>query len=127
MYEILTSHNAMFLVMREIRGKSAGELAAVLRERLDAETETFASNDSFRLHGMNGRQIHRLPQRRAAIFKQIRRKTKGGDEPQLAMALPGLCQADHTSTLPTAFAGIPYALVLAGRSLFTNDSAPMTH
>ncbi|HLH77564.1 MAG TPA: DUF1524 domain-containing protein, partial [Candidatus Binataceae bacterium] len=40
--------------------KSAPELAALLRERLDAETETFASNDGFRLHGMNGRQIHRL-------------------------------------------------------------------
>src|SRR5216684_2641179 len=51
---------AMFLVMRDIRGKSAPELAALLRERLDAETEIFASNDRFRLHGMNGRQIHRL-------------------------------------------------------------------
>jgi Protein of unknown function (DUF1524) len=55
-----TMQYAMFLVMRDIRGKSAEELAVVLRERLDAETETFASNDSFRLHGMNGRQIHRL-------------------------------------------------------------------
>jgi len=46
--------------MRDIRGKTAPELATALRERLDAETETFASNDSFRLHGANGRQIHRL-------------------------------------------------------------------
>jgi Protein of unknown function (DUF1524) len=51
---------AMFLVMRDIRDKNAAELAGLLRERLDAETETFASNDRFRLHGMNGRQIHRL-------------------------------------------------------------------
>lgn len=55
-----TMQYAMFLVMRDIRGRSAPELAALLRERLDAETETFASNDRFRLHGMNGRQIHRL-------------------------------------------------------------------
>jgi len=55
-----TMQYAMFLVMREIRGRSPTELAAALRERLDAETETFSSNDRFRLHGMNGRQIHRL-------------------------------------------------------------------
>lgn len=55
-----TMQYAMFLVMRDLRGKSAPELAAMLKERLDAETETFASNDRFRLHGMNGRQIHRL-------------------------------------------------------------------
>jgi hypothetical protein len=55
-----TMQYAMFLVMRDIRGRSAPELAALLRERLDAESETFASNDRFRLHGMNGRQIHRL-------------------------------------------------------------------
>lgn len=55
-----TMQYAMFLVMRDIRGKSTDELAQVLRGRLDAETETFASNDYFRLHGMNGRQIHRL-------------------------------------------------------------------
>ena len=55
-----TMQYAMFLVMRDIRGKSAEELVVDLRERLDAETETFASNDRFRLHSMNGRQIHRL-------------------------------------------------------------------
>jgi Protein of unknown function (DUF1524) len=46
--------------MRDIRDKTVADLAGLLRERLDAETETFASNDRFRLHGMNGRQIHRL-------------------------------------------------------------------
>jgi hypothetical protein len=55
-----TMQYAMFLVMRDIRGKSALELATLLRARLDAEPETFASNPFFRLHGMNGRQIHRL-------------------------------------------------------------------
>jgi len=55
-----TMQYAMFLVMRDIRSKSAPELAALLRDRLDAETETFTSNDRFRLHGTNGRQIHRL-------------------------------------------------------------------
>lgn len=55
-----TMQYAMFLVMRDTRGKSAPELAKLLRGRLDAETETFSTNDGFRLHGMNGRQIHRL-------------------------------------------------------------------
>lgn len=55
-----TMQYAMFIAMRDIRGKSAPELAALLCERLDAESETFAGNDRFRLHGMNGRQIHRL-------------------------------------------------------------------
>jgi hypothetical protein len=56
-----TMQYAMFLVMRDIRGKGAAELASMLRGRLDAETDTFfSSNDRFQLHGMNGRQIHRL-------------------------------------------------------------------
>ena len=55
-----TMQYAMFIIMRDIRDKTAAELATMLRERLDGEAETFASNESFRLHGMNGRQIHRL-------------------------------------------------------------------
>src|SRR6202040_1326231 len=51
---------AMFIIMRDIRDKTADELATMLRERLDGEAETFVSNESFRLHGMNGRQIHRM-------------------------------------------------------------------
>jgi hypothetical protein len=50
----------MFLVMREIRGKGADEVAELLRKRLDAEEETFATNEGFRLHGMNRRQIQRM-------------------------------------------------------------------
>jgi hypothetical protein len=66
-----TRQYAMFLVMRDIRGKSAADLAALLRERLDSEGETFARNDRFRLYGMNGRQIHRLLAR-MTVIRQIR-------------------------------------------------------
>jgi hypothetical protein len=55
-----TMQYAMFLVMRDIRGKSAEALAETLTLRLGEETDTFSSNDRFRLHGTNGRQIHRL-------------------------------------------------------------------
>ncbi len=55
-----TMQYAMFLVMRDIRGKGVPELVLLLRQRLDAETETFASNSRFRLTGTNGRQIHRM-------------------------------------------------------------------
>ena len=55
-----TMQYSMFIAMRDIRGKGVDELAALLRQRLDSEPETFLSNPAFRLHGMNGRQIHRL-------------------------------------------------------------------
>jgi hypothetical protein len=47
-------------VMREIRGWSVEELARGLRERLEADTETFTSNDRFELTQMNGRKAHQL-------------------------------------------------------------------
>jgi hypothetical protein len=50
----------MFLVMRECRGKTAEDLVSTLRSRLDTDGESFADNGRFHLHGMNGRQIHRL-------------------------------------------------------------------
>jgi hypothetical protein len=53
-------YNIFQLTILAIRGKSTAELAQVLKERLDAETETFASNSRFRLHGANGRHVHRL-------------------------------------------------------------------
>jgi hypothetical protein len=53
-------YNMFQLVILSIRGKGAPDLARILTDRLAAEDETFASNDRFRLHGMNGRQIHRL-------------------------------------------------------------------
>lgn len=86
-----TMQYAMFLTMRDIRGKTASELATVLTERLAAEEETFASNDRFRLHGTNGKQIHRLLARmtdfvetragRASRYAEyIRRSGKSGYE-----------------------------------------------
>ena len=53
-------YNMFQLVILKIRGKSATELATILAERLDTDEEIFANNDRFSLHGMNGRQIHRL-------------------------------------------------------------------
>jgi hypothetical protein len=55
-----TMQYAMFVVMKEIRGLSAVEVAEALTKRLAGEPETFSSNDRFSLHGMNRRQIHRL-------------------------------------------------------------------
>jgi hypothetical protein len=55
-----TMQYAMFIVMRDVREKSAPELVSLLRQRLDSEAETFLSNDHFYMHGMNRRQIHRL-------------------------------------------------------------------
>jgi len=55
-----TLQYAMFIVIRDIRGKSAEEVATVLWQRLADDQETFAKNDRFALHGMNGRVIHRL-------------------------------------------------------------------
>jgi hypothetical protein len=51
---------AMFTVIRDIRGKSAPEVAELLTKRLADEQETFGGNDRFALHGMNGPQVHRL-------------------------------------------------------------------
>ena len=53
-------YNMFQLVILKIRGKSTAELAEILTERLNAEEETFANNHRFYLHGMNGRQIHRM-------------------------------------------------------------------
>lgn len=55
-----TMQYAMFLVMRDIRAKNVDDLVADLGARLWVEEETFLSNERFQLHGMNGRQIHRL-------------------------------------------------------------------
>ena len=53
-------YNMFQLVIMKIRGKSPSELATILAERLEKDEENFDNNDRFRLHGMNGRQIHRL-------------------------------------------------------------------
>ena len=53
-------YNMFQLVILKIRGKSATELARILTERLEAEEETFTSNERFSLHGQNRRKIHLL-------------------------------------------------------------------
>lgn len=55
-----TMQYAMFLVMRDIRGQEYESLARILCGKLDAEEEIFSSNDRFRLHGTNRRQIQYL-------------------------------------------------------------------
>ncbi len=55
-----TLQYTMFTVIRDIRGKASGEVAVILGQRLADDQETFAKNDRFALHGMNGRVIHRL-------------------------------------------------------------------
>lgn len=55
-----TMQYAMFLTMREIRGRNVAELADSLTKRLAIDDDKFEKNDRFRLHGTNGRQIHRL-------------------------------------------------------------------
>lgn len=49
----------MFIVMREIRGKTLKELIKVLAKRLSAQEETF-DNLSFSMHKMNRYMVHRL-------------------------------------------------------------------
>ncbi len=48
-----TLQYSMFLVMREIRGKSVDQLVTILRKRLDEEEENFDTNPTLRLHQMN--------------------------------------------------------------------------
>jgi hypothetical protein len=55
-----TLQYAMFTVIRDIRGKSAIETGQILTGRLAEDQETFARNERFALHGMNGRVILRL-------------------------------------------------------------------
>lgn len=62
-------YNIFQLVVLKIRGKSAGEVATILAERLSADEYTFASNDRFSLTGRNGRKIHRLLARMTAYVE----------------------------------------------------------
>lgn len=55
-----TMQYAMFIVMREIRGKNPETLADLLSSRLEADGEKFASNDHLRMHQQNRRAIHYL-------------------------------------------------------------------
>lgn len=60
----------MFTVIRDIRGKSAAEVATLLTQRLAEDQETFSKNERFALHGMNGRVIHRLFARIVAMKRR---------------------------------------------------------
>lgn len=62
-------YNIFKLVILPIRGMPLDELVGVLTALLDKETETFASNERFRLHGGNRRQIHRLLARMTAYVE----------------------------------------------------------
>lgn len=55
-----TMQYAMFLVMRDIRGLAPKPLATKLRETLDREKETFASNHRLYVHQQNRRYLHRV-------------------------------------------------------------------
>jgi uncharacterized protein with ParB-like and HNH nuclease domain len=54
-----TLQYAMFLVMRDIRGKSAENVASLLAQRLEDQEETF-DNPKFYMHKMNRYMVHRL-------------------------------------------------------------------
>lgn len=53
-----TMQYAMFVVMRDIRGKTLPELVEILKGKLATEKETFSSNDRLRLHQQNRYSIH---------------------------------------------------------------------
>ena len=86
-----TMKHAMFTLMKEIRSKDISTLRDILIQRLDAENETFATNDRFRLHGSNRYKIHlilaRLTDyiesssgRSSRYLEYIQRGGKGGYE-----------------------------------------------
>lgn len=66
-----TLQYAMFVVMREIRAKSAVDVADTLMKRLADEQEVFATNDRFRLHGQNRRQIQRMLSRMTTYVETL--------------------------------------------------------
>jgi hypothetical protein len=55
-----TMQYAMFVVMREIRSRNPSELAAILRGKLDADQETFSSNERLRMHQQDRYPIHQI-------------------------------------------------------------------
>ncbi len=50
----------LFTLTRELRDRSVEELSAYLREQLDDQPETFASQPRFRLHQQNYRQVRHI-------------------------------------------------------------------
>lgn len=51
---------AMFIVMKDIRHKSLEELVKILKSKLEAEKESFATNDRLRVHQQNRFAIHQI-------------------------------------------------------------------
>ncbi|HXK43859.1 MAG TPA: DUF262 domain-containing protein [Anaerolineae bacterium] len=64
-----TMQYAMFLAMKQVRGKSPQELAANLADRL-GEEENFSANERFGMHKMNRYTIHRLLARMTAFLER---------------------------------------------------------
>ena len=54
-----TMQYAMFLVIKQVRGKSPQELAQILAQRLQEE-DSFSQNERFGMHKMNRYMVHRL-------------------------------------------------------------------
>jgi len=54
-----TMQYSMFLVMKEVRGKSSQDLVTLLTKRLSNE-ESFTNNSHFYMHKMNRYMVHRL-------------------------------------------------------------------
>lgn len=69
-----TMQYAMFLVIRDIRGKSSADLIASLTERLYGEKD-FSSKSDFQLHGRNRKHVHRIL---ARMIHHV--ETKSGQE-----------------------------------------------
>jgi len=55
-----TMQYAMFIVMKEIRGKPLDVLIQLLIQKLNADTVTFSSNDRLRVHQQNRYYIHHI-------------------------------------------------------------------
>ncbi len=55
-----TMQYAMFLVMRDVRGKSPDELMSILQKKLASQEVSFTDNDRFSMHKMNRYVVHRI-------------------------------------------------------------------
>lgn len=55
-----TMFYAMFLVMRDIRGRNVADLVDILHTQLTEDNETFLSDNWFRLHRTNRKKVHRI-------------------------------------------------------------------
>lgn len=55
-----TMQYAMFVLIRDLRGKSPEALVKTLRKKLDEQGERFVTNDRFSLTKMNRPQVHRF-------------------------------------------------------------------